>query len=54
MLLVDTNKVDNQIPYLTQEFIQTLDPLQKTFLLESKLYQRKLPCYKIIEDISEF
>ncbi len=34
--------------------MKSLDPLQKTLLIESKIYRKNLPCYKLIEDISEF
>ncbi len=53
-MLVDPNKVDNMIPYLRPEFINSLDNLQKTLLIESKLYQKRLYCFKVFEDIEEF
>jgi predicted metal-binding protein len=42
------------IPYLRPEFIASLDRLQRTLMIESKIYQKKMPCYKIFEDIDEF
>ncbi|CDW78864.1 tpr domain containing protein [Stylonychia lemnae] len=40
--LVDINKVENKIPFLTIQFIRSLDQTQQTILLQSGLFYQKL------------
>lgn len=51
--LCDPNKVQNDVPYLSKAFLSTLDDLQQTLLIGSRLYQRRIDSYKLLEDINE-
>ena len=50
--LVDSNKVDNPLPYLASDFLQTLDGIQSTLMIDSKLFQKRIENYSIVESIS--